>query len=81
MGQNFNPNDIFSQMFQGQNLDDLFRQAFGNQMGRQRQGGHPMDHIFANMMQGMASGQGGTRVFRSANGATTFSFTSFGGPQ
>jgi len=74
MGQNFNPNDIFSQMFQGQNLDDLFMQAFGNQMGRQKQRGNPMEHIFANMMQGMASGQGGAKVFRSANGTTTFTF-------
>lgn len=49
-------------------------------MGRGRQGGHPIDHIFANMMQGMANGQGGAKIFRNSNGATTFSFTSFGGP-
>ena len=50
-------------------------------MGRGRRGGaHPMDHVFANMMQGMTNAQGGAKVFRSSNGATTFSFTSFGGP-
>lgn len=59
-----NPEEIFRQMFGGH---DIFSQMF--QGGGSR---NPMEDIF---MRGGPMGGGGTRVFRSANGTTTFTFS------
>lgn len=50
--------------------------------GRRRGQGDPMVDLLGGMMSGMVNqGAGGARVFRSGNGSTTFTFSSFGGPQ
>ena len=37
-----------------------------------------MEHLLQGMMSGMM-GNGGARIYRSGNGATSFTFSSFGG--
>ena len=53
--QDFNPDELFRQMFQGQGLDEILKQAFAHQR-RGNQMRDPMADLLGSMMGGMMSG-------------------------
>ena len=41
----FNPDELFRQMFQGQGLDEIFKHAFHQGQGNRNRNANPMEHL------------------------------------